>query len=79
MNKTADPTKIQILLKLILAVLLLRLAMDYSPFGKTSIAGVIAITSAYAGLGLLLWALFGVVISLFASRGDSSDDGSHDR
>lgn len=79
MNKTSDPTKIQILLRLILAVLLLRLAMDYSPFGKTSIAGVIAIASAYAGLGLLLWALFGVVISLFASRGDSSDDRSHDR
>lgn len=79
MNKTADSAMIQILLKLILAVLLLRLAMDYSPFGKTSIAGVIVIASAYAGLGLLLWAAFGVAMSLFTGRGDSSDSGSHDR
>jgi len=79
MNKTADSAKTQILLQLILAVLLLRLAMDYSPFGKTSIAGVIAVVSAYAGLGLLLWAAFGVVRSVFAGRGDSSDHGSHER
>lgn len=78
MNKTADSSKIQILLKLILAVLLLRIAMDYSPFGKTSIAGGITVASAYAGLGLLLWAAFGVVGSIFAGRGDSSDDGSHE-
>lgn len=79
MNKTADSAKTQILLQLILAVLLLRLAMDYSPFGKTSIAGVIAVVSAYSGLGLLLWVSARTVISLFASRGDSTGDGTRNR
>lgn len=79
MNKPADSAKIHILLKLILAVLLLRLAMDHSPFGKTSIAQVITLASAYAGLGLLLWTAFGGVISLFAGRGNSPDNGSHER
>jgi hypothetical protein len=79
MNKTADTAKIHILLELILAVLLLRLAMDYSPFGKTSIAGVIAVVSAYAGLGLLLWVAAKTVISLFAGRGNSTGDGTRNR
>jgi len=79
MNQTADAAKIQILLKLILAVLLLRLAMDHSPFGKSSIAGIITVASAYAGLGLLLWTAIGGAISLFAGRGDTTDDKPNDR
>jgi hypothetical protein len=51
----APPRDLRVPLYLILAVMLLRLGMDHSPFGKTEAAPVVGLVALYAGFGLLFW------------------------
>jgi hypothetical protein len=48
------PNPLRTPLFLILAVMLVRLGMDYSPFGKTDAATIVGLVALYAGFGLIL-------------------------
>lgn len=53
---------------LILAVMLVRLGLDYSPFGKTDAATIVGLVALYAGFILLAGTLFMVILRREASR-----------
>ena len=70
--KSTDPpapsTPLRTPLFLILAVMLVRLGMDYSPFGKTDAATIVGLVALYAGFILLAGTLLMVILRREASR-----------
>lgn len=53
------------LLQLILAALLVRIGLDYTPFGKTDAATLIGLAALYLGIGMIVWVGLAAIASAF--------------